>query len=508
MKSYMPLNPTTRNKRQQKNLEEIVYNGKLPPQALDLEEAVLGALMLEKNAPEKVLDILKEDTFYSDSNKLIFKAIAELFVKAKPIDILTVTEELRKQGNLDLAGGAFYVTQLTNRVASAANIEYHAHILIQKYIQRQMIHIAGEIGKKAFEDTTDAFELLDESERQLFAIKNDTMKKGHLSLGDILHKAIKHIETLKANENQFSGVPSGIADLDRITGGWQKSDLVIVAGRPGMGKTAFVVSIARNAAIDFGKAVALFSLEMSSVQLVTRLISSESEIASEKIRKGDLQEFEWEQLRVKTERLAEAPIFIDDTPSLSIFDFKAKARRLKSQHNIELIIVDYLQLMKGDDKNIGNREQEISYISRSLKALAKELDIPVIALAQLSRNAERREGHRPQLSDLRESGSIEQDADMVGFIYRAEYYGLNEDESGNSTQGIGEFIIQKHRNGPTDVVKMRYQGEFTKFSSLNDSLINDNFSFTDRGGDAGSYVIGSKLNDMTMLNDSDDVPPF
>jgi replicative DNA helicase len=504
----MPLDPTTRNKRQQKNLEEIVYNGKLPPQALDLEEAVLGALMLEKNAPEKVLDILKEDTFYSDSNKLIFKAIAELFVKAKPIDILTVTEELRKQGNLDLAGGAFYVTQLTNRVASAANIEYHAHILIQKYIQRQMIHIAGEIGKKAFEDTTDAFELLDESERQLFAIKNDTMKKGHLSLGDILHKAIKHIETLKANENQFSGVPSGIADLDRITGGWQKSDLVIVAGRPGMGKTAFVVSIARNAAIDFGKAVALFSLEMSSVQLVTRLISSESEIASEKIRKGDLQEFEWEQLRVKTERLAEAPIFIDDTPSLSIFDFKAKARRLKSQHNIELIIVDYLQLMKGDDKNIGNREQEISYISRSLKALAKELDIPVIALAQLSRNAERREGNRPQLSDLRESGSIEQDADMVGFIYRAEYYGLNEDESGNSTQGIGEFIIQKHRNGPTDVVKMRYQGEFTKFSSLNDSLINDNFSFTDRGGDTGSYVIGSKLNDMTMLNDSDDVPPF
>ncbi len=503
----MPLDPQTRNKRQLKNLEEIVYSGKLQPQALDLEEAVLGAMMLEKNAPEKVVDLLKDETFYSDTNKLIFNAIKELFENAKPIDILTVTDALRKQGNLELAGGAFYITQLTNRVASAANIEYHAHILIQKYIQRQMIHIAGEIGKKAFEDTTDAFELLDDSERQLFAIKNDTMKKGHLSIGDILSKAIKHLEVLGANTNKFSGIPSGLSDLDRLTGGWQKSDLVIVAGRPGMGKTAFVVSIARNAAIDFGHAVAIFSLEMSAVQLVTRLIASESEISSEKIRKGDLQEFEWEQLRVKTEKMSEAPIFIDDTPSLSIFDFKAKARRLKSQHNIELIIVDYLQLMKGDDKNIGNREQEISYISRSLKALAKELEIPVIALAQLSRNAERREGNRPQLSDLRESGSIEQDADMVGFIYRHEYYGLAEDEAGNPTQGIGEFIIQKHRNGPTDIIKMRYQGEFTKFSNLNDSFIQDNFSFNDRDADTGSYIVGSKLNDMSALNDLDE-PPF
>lgn len=504
----MATEPNLRYKKQQKNLEEIVFNGKLPPQALDLEEAVLGAMMLEKNAPEKVLDILKDEIFYSDSHKLIFSAISDLFVRAQPIDILTVTETLRKQGNLELAGGAFYVTQLTNRVASAANIEYHSHILIQKYIQRQMINIAGEIGKKAFEDTTDAFELLDDSERRLFAIKNDTMKKGHVSLGDILHKAIKNIEFLKNNDNQFSGVPSGLSNLDKITGGWQKSDLIIVAGRPGMGKTAFVVSIARNAAIDFNRPVALFSLEMSAVQLVTRLISSESEISSEKIRKGDLHDSEWEILRVRTEKLAEAPIFIDDTPSLSIFDFKAKARRLKSQHNIELIIVDYLQLMKGDDKNIGNREQEISYISRSLKALAKELDVPVIALAQLSRAAERRNENRPQLSDLRESGSIEQDADMVGFIYRSEYYGIHEDEDGNSTQGVGEFIIQKHRNGPTDVVKMRYQGEFTKFSNFSDSILSDSFSFTDRGGETGSYIIGSKMNDMLLSSDDDSAPPF
>ncbi|MCB9251065.1 MAG: replicative DNA helicase [Flavobacteriales bacterium] len=499
----MAYEPNTKYRKQQKNLEEIVFNGKLQPQALDLEAAVLGAMMLEKNAPEKVLDILKPEIFYSDSNKLIFSAIADLFTRAQPIDLLTVTETLRKSGNLELAGGAFGVTQLTNKVVSAANLEYHTHILIQKYIQRQMINIAGEIGKKAFEDTTDAFELLDDSERKLFAIKNDTMKKGHVSLGDILHKAIKNIEFLKNNDQQMAGIPSGLSQIDKVTGGWQKSDLIIIAGRPGMGKTAFVVSIARNAAIDFKKPVALFSLEMSAVQLVTRLISSESEISSEKIRKGDLADSEWEILRKKTEKLSEAPIFIDDTPSLSIFDFKAKARRLKSQHNIELIIVDYLQLMKGDDKNIGNREQEISYISRSLKALAKELDIPVIALAQLSRAAERRTDNKPQLSDLRESGSIEQDADLVGFIYRAEYYGIS-DEEGISTHGIGEFIIQKHRNGPTDTIKMRYQGEFTKFSNLDDTYV-ENFSFTDRGEDTGSIIRGSRMNDMPS-NYDDDLP--
>ncbi|NUM31468.1 MAG: replicative DNA helicase [Bacteroidetes bacterium] len=502
----MALEPKLKYKKQKKDIEEIVYGGKLAPQARELEEAVLGAMMLEKNAAEKVIDILKEETFYEDSHKYIFIAIAELFNRAKPIDILTVTDELRKHGTLDLAGGAFYITKLTNKVTSAANIEYHTHILLQKYIQRQMINIAGEIGKKAFEDTTDAFELLDEAEKNLFAIKNDTMKKGHVPLGDILHTAIKNIEILKNNENQFSGVPSGLKELDKITGGWQKSDLIIIAGRPGMGKTAFVVSIARNAAIDFKKPVALFSLEMSSVQLVTRLISSETEISSEKIRRGDLDDSEWEVLSKKTEKLAEAPIFIDDTPSLSIFDFKAKARRLKSQHNIELIIVDYLQLMKGDDKNIGNREQEISYISRSLKSLAKELDIPVIALAQLSRKAETRSENRPQLSDLRESGSIEQDADVVGFIYRPEYYQIFQDENSNSLIGIGEFIIQKHRNGPNDTVRLKYQGEFTKFTNLDDNSFLDTFSFNDIT--SNTIVKESKLNDMPFGTDSDFDPPF
>lgn len=504
----MAFEPRLHNKKQKRDIEEIVYGGKIAPQARELEEAVLGAMMLEKNAPEIVIDILKEDTFYEDSHKYIFKAIKELADKAKPIDILTVTEELRKQGTLDLAGGAFYVTKLTNRVSSAANIEYHTHILLQKYIQRQMINIAGEIGKKAFEDTTDAFELLDEAERNLFSIKNDTMKKGHIPLGDIVRKAIKNIESLKNNENQFSGVPSGLTQVDKLTGGWQKSDLIIIAGRPGMGKTAFVVSIARNAAIDFKKPVALFSLEMSSVQLVTRLISSESEISSEKIRRGDLDDMEWEVLSKKTEKLAEAPIFIDDTPSLSVFDFKAKARRLKSQHNIELIIVDYLQLMKGDDKNIGNREQEISYISRSLKALAKELDVPVIALAQLSRAAEKRTENRPQLSDLRESGSIEQDADLVGFIYRPEYYHILQDENGNSLQGIGELLIQKHRNGPNDTIRLRYQGEFTKFSNNEDNGIYNSFSFTDESG-VNSIILESKLNDMPFGKEFDnEEPPF
>ncbi|MCC6722826.1 MAG: replicative DNA helicase [Bacteroidia bacterium] len=494
-------------KKQKRDIEEIVYGGKLAPQAKDLEEAVLGAMMLEKNAAEIVVDLLREDTFYEDTHKYIYRAIKELYEKAKPIDILTVTDELRKQGTLDIAGGPFYVTKLTNKVSSAAHIEYHTHILLQKYIQRQMINIAGEIGKKAFEDTTDAFELLDEAERNLFAIKNDTMKKGHIPLGDILHKAIKNIELLKNNDNQLAGVPSGLSAIDKITGGWQKSDLIIIAGRPGMGKTAFVVSVARNAAVEFNKPVALFSLEMSSVQLVTRLISSESEISSEKIRRGDLNDVEWEVLSKKTEKLAEAPIFIDDTPSLSVFDFKAKARRLKSQHNIELIIVDYLQLMKGDDKNIGNREQEISYISRSLKSLAKELDIPVIALAQLSRKAETRTESRPQLADLRESGSIEQDADLVGFIYRPEYYKIHQDENGNSLQGVGEFIIQKHRNGPIENINLKYQAEFTKFTNLDDNEFSHSFSFND-DVEINSITKSSKLNDMPFGNDIINDNPF
>lgn len=442
---------------------DFVLEGKLPPQAPDLEEAVLGAMLLEKHAPEKVLDILKAEAFYSDANQEIFKSISKLYNAGFPVDILTITEELKREGKLEIVGGAYYITRLTNRVASAANIEYHARILIQKYIQRELIRISGEIGREAFEESADAFELLDNAERVLFAIKDETTKKNYSSIDDLLNKAIKQIESIKAHENGLTGVPSGFTQLDRITSGWQNSDLIILAGRPGMGKTAFVLTIARNAAVEYKKPVAIFSLEMSSIQLVTRLISGESEISSEKLKKGNLESYEWEHLTANVTRLGEAPIFIDDTPALSIFDLKAKARRLKKHNNIAMIIIDYLQLMKGEDRGIGNREQEISYISRSLKELAKELDIPVITLAQLSREVEKRPDKVPILSDLRESGSIEQDADMVGFIFRPEYYKITEDAEGNDLRGIGQIIIAKHRNGPTGVANLRFKGEFAKF---------------------------------------------
>ncbi|MFT6004055.1 MAG: replicative DNA helicase, partial [Bacteroidia bacterium] len=411
---------------------------KLQPQARDLEEAVLGALMLEKHAPEKVASYLKAEAFYVDAHQLIYGAIISLFTLGHPVDILTVTEQLRKDGTLESAGGAYYITSLTNKISSAANIEYHAHIVIQKSIQRQLITVAGEIGEKAFEETSDAFELLDQSEKQLFEIKNSTMTKNYDEVSDLIAKAIKDIEESTADGEGLTGIPTGFTELDRMTSGWQKSDLIILAARPGMGKTAFVLSMARNAAVLANKSVAIFSLEMSSMQLVKRLIASEAELSSEKIRSGKLEEHEWQQLHTKISTIEDAKLFIDDTPALSVLELKAKARRLKSNRQLDMIIIDYLQLMRAEEgnKNAGNREQEISYISRSLKGLAKELDIPIIALAQLSRAVEQRQDKRPVLSDLRESGSIEQDADLVTFIFRPEYYGITQDEEGNDNTGL------------------------------------------------------------------------
>ncbi|MFN6082538.1 MAG: replicative DNA helicase, partial [Bacteroidota bacterium] len=417
-------------KRTNKTTEKLssVESGKLQPQALDLEEAVLGALMLEKNAITIVADILKPESFYKHQHVLIFEAIRDLFGSAQPIDILTVTSELRKRGQLDLVGGAYFITSLTNRVASAANIEFHARIIAEKFIQRELIRVSTEIQRDAFEESSDAFELLDSAEKKLFEISQGNIKKDFKQMNYVIKETIRDIEALKDKADGLTGITSGFTKLDRITSGFQKSDLVIIAARPAMGKTALVLSIARNASLnsETPKAVAVFSLEMSSKQLVTRMISGEAEITGDKLKKGTLAEHEWHQLNTKIARLNEAPIFIDDTPALSVFELRSKCRRLKEQHNIELIIIDYLQLMRGDDSNNknGNREQEVSYISRSLKGLAKELDVPVLALAQLSRASEKRGTTAiPMLSDLRESGSIEQDADMVMFIYRPEYYG-------------------------------------------------------------------------------------
>lgn len=450
------------------------FLGKVPPQAVELEEAVLGALMLEKDALTNVIDILKVESFYKDSHKVIFQAILDLFTESQPIDLLTVTSQLRKNGALEIAGGAFYVTELTSKVASAANIEYHARIITEQSIKRELIKISGEIQKEAFEDTTDVFELLDKMEQSLFEISEKNIRKNYSDMRSIMREAIIELEARKNQKDGLTGVPSGFTALDRVTSGWQKSDLVIIAARPAMGKTAFVLSVLRNAAVDHNRPVAIFSLEMSSVQLVNRLISSEAELDSEKIKKGSLADHEWAQLVHKTAKLSKAPLFVDDTPALSILELRAKCRKLKAQHDIQMVVVDYLQLMSGDSKSGGqggNREQEIASISRALKKIAKELAIPVIALSQLSRAVETRGGDkRPQLSDLRESGAIEQDADMVMFLYRPEYYGITEDEGGASTAGVGEVIIAKHRNGSLENVKLRFIGKYTKFMDLDGGI--------------------------------------
>ncbi|MBE9462898.1 replicative DNA helicase [Dyadobacter subterraneus] len=443
--------------------------GKLPPQATDLEEAVLGALMIEKDALTAVVDILRPESFYKDSHQRIYKAILTLFADSEPIDMLTVISKLRSTGEVEIIGGASYIIGLTSKVNSAANIEYHARIITQASIRRELITISSEIQKEAFEDTTDVFKLLDKTEQALFQISESNIKKNYSDMGSLMRQALEELDQKKNNKDGLTGVPSGFSALDRITSGWQKTELVILAARPGMGKTAFVVSSLRNAAVDFNMAVAIFSLEMSSVQLVNRLISAEAEIDSEKIRKGSLAPHEWEQLHHRIHRLTNAPIYIDDTPALSILELRAKCRRLKAQHDIQMVVIDYLQLMTGDTggKGAGNREQEIAMISRSLKNLAKELDVPVIALSQLSRAVETRGGEkRPQLSDLRESGSIEQDADMVIFLYRPEYYGITEDETGNSVAGVGEVIIAKNRAGSLETVQLRFIGKYTKFADL------------------------------------------
>ena len=472
-------------------------HGKVPPQATDLEEAVLGAMMLEKDAVSAVIDILKPEVFYKEVHQKIFAAILRLFTKSEPVDILTVTNELKNTGELEMVGGPYYITMLTSRIASAANVEYHARILLQKHIQRELITISSDIIKDAYEDTTDVFDLLDKAEQGLFSVSEANLRRNFEDMPSLLKQAIADIESAKNSDLPFRGVPSGYTDLDRVTTGWQKSDLIILAARPAMGKTAFALSMARNIAVDYHMPVALFSLEMSAVQLVTRLISSETELPASKLRKGDLVEYEWHQLNSKIHSLTDAKIFIDDTPALSIFELRAKCRRLKQQHDIQMVFVDYLQLMTLGRDTRGNREQEISSISRSLKALAKELNVPVLTLSQLSRAVETRPGgsRRPILSDLRESGAIEQDADIVMFIYRPEYYGIEQFDDGKPSKGVAEIIIAKHRNGPTANIRLRFIDRFAKFQELDisPSGVSDDFNPDDPGN--GIRTIPSRMND-------------
>jgi replicative DNA helicase len=513
------LNKDRKQKRRSSiDLGTMVY-GKVPPQAKDLEEAVLGAIMLEKNAFDSVVEILKPECFYVDAHTRIFHAMQSLANKSQPIDILTVAEELRTREELEMVGGPYYVTKLTNSVVSSANIEAHARIILQKFIQRELIRISGEIIGDAYEDSTDVFDLLDDAESKLFEITNNHLRKDYNSIDTVLVNTIKRIEDLRQRNEDVTGVPSGFTGLDRVTYGWQNTDLIILAARPAVGKTAFALNLARNAAMHPTKStpVALFSLEMSAGQLVQRILSAESEIWLEKIARGKMEEHEMKQLYARgIQRLSQAPLFIDDTPALNIFELRAKCRRLKNKHNIGMVIIDYLQLMSGssDNKN-SNREQEISNISRNLKGLAKELNIPIIALSQLSRAVEQRgakEGSRvPQLSDLRESGAIEQDADMVMFLYRPEYYDINSNAEGENIKGLTEVKIAKHRNGTLETVKLKALLHIQKFANWDE----DPYSgiglpaggwrpVEDGGGGEKLYIqTGSKMNDIT-----DDEDPF
>ena len=456
--------------RSQQKTVVVPEMGRLQPQAPELEEAVLGALMLEKDAYSIVSEILKPECFYEKAHELIYAAIVDLAVQQLPIDMMTVTEQLRKRGDL---GGPYYIAQLTSKVASSAHIEYHARIIAQKYLARELISFSSQIQSKAFDETTDVDDLMQEAEGKLFEISQRNVKKDVTQINPVIKEALKMLENAANQKEGLSGLRTGFDGLDKITSGWQNSDLVIIAARPAMGKTAFVLSMAKNMAVNFNTPVALFSLEMSNVQLVNRLIVNVCEIPGEKIKSGRLEKYEWEQMDYKIKELYDAPIYVDDTPSLSVFELRTKARRLVREHDIKCIIIDYLQLMNASGMSFGSREQEVSMISRSLKGLAKELNIPIIALSQLNRGVENRqgaEGKRPQLADLRESGAIEQDADMVCFIHRPEYYKITEDERGNSLVGLAEIIIAKHRNGATGDVRLRFKSEFAKFMNIEDDI--------------------------------------
>ena len=466
-------------------------DGKIPPQAIDLEEAVLGAMLIDEKGVNEVIDILSPEVFYKKSHQLIFESIQRLFRESEPIDLLTVSADLKKNKNFEIIGGDFYLIGLSQKVSSSAHIEYHSRIIQQKFIQRKLITISNEIISKSYNESTDVIDLLDEAESKLYDIAQNNIKGSSETAQNLVIQAKNRIEEIGNREGSLSGISTGFEKLDRLTSGWQPSDLIIVAARPGMGKTALALSMARNISVQKKIPVAFFSLEMSSVQLITRLISAETGLSSDKLRTGKLAPHEWQQLNMKVSDLESAPLYIDDSAALTIFELRAKARRLASAHDIKLIVIDYLQLMNlGSSNKAGNREQEISTISRNLKALAKELNIPVIALSQLSRAVETRGGtKRPILSDLRESGAIEQDADIVSFLYRPEYYGITEwdDDMKTPSEGQGEFIVAKHRNGALDSIKLKFVANLGKFEDI------DSFD--------SPFEFQSKLNTDNKLSD-------
>ena len=466
---------TTRTTRSKSTAPIVSDYGRLQPQAIELEEAVLGALMIERDAYSLVSEILRPETFYERRHQLIYSAITDLAVNQKPVDILTVKDQLSKRGELEEVGGPFYISQLSSKVASSAHIEYHARILAQKHLTRELITYTSTIQSKAFDETLDVDDLMQEAEGRLFEISQQNMKKDYTQINPVISEAYELMQKAAARPDGLSGLQTGFTKLDKMTSGWQNSDLIIIAARPAMGKTAFVLSMAKNMAVNFKTPVALFSLEMSNVQLVNRLISNVCEIPSEKIKSGQLADYEWQQLDKRMNLLIDAPLYVDDTPSLSVFELRTKARRLVREHDVKIIIIDYLQLMNASGMKFGSRQEEVSTISRSLKGLAKELNIPIIALSQLNRGVENREGDegkRPQLSDLRESGAIEQDADMVCFIHRPEYYKIYNSSDGADLRGKAEIIIAKHRNGAVCDVQMKFRNSEVRFVDVLDPALN------------------------------------
>ena len=503
------------NRRQApKHTPQMDAIGRVPPRDLDLERAVLGALMLEKDAYTAVCDILKPESFYDPAHQKIYEAIQTLGARQAAIDMLTVMEQLKLNDTLMEVGGPAVLAELTSRVTSAANIEYHARIVAQKFMARELISFASEIESKAFDESNDVDDLMQEAEGKLFEISQRNLKKDVTQIDPVISDAIKQMQVAQNRASGLSGLETGYTDLDKLTSGWQNSDLIIIAARPAMGKTAFVLSMAKNMAVNYSTPLAIFSLEMSNLQLVNRLISNVAEISGSKIKSGNLTDIEWQQLFARIKFLTGAPLYIDDTPSLSIFELRTKARRLVREHGVKMIIIDYLQLMNASGMRFGSREQEVSMISRSLKQLAKELNIPIIALSQLNRSVENRtDGKRPQLSDLRESGAIEQDADIVCFIHRPEYYTKSGvDAEGKDIRGLAEFIIAKHRSGAVDDVDMRFRAEFARFENLNEAPVVQPMqmgSKLNQGGTAASDPVSAQLhggNADFLKTDSEDAP--
>ena len=491
----MPEQKNTTGSKARRNQPQPVDDvyGHLQPQALDVERAVLGALMKDKDAYAIVCELLYPESFYEKRNQKVYAAIRYLSMAEKPVDILTVSDQLARNGELDEVGGPVYITELAARVSTSANVEYHARIIAQKFLARQLISFAGDISTKAFDETIDVDDLMQHAEGALFELSQKNMKKDYTQIDPVISQAVKVIQEAAKNTDGLTGIASGYHALDDKTSGWQNSDLVIVAGRPAMGKTAFALSMAKNIAADYKQPMAFFSLEMSNQQLINRLLSNVCEVEGKKILNGQLAPDEWDRLDKRVNNLLGAPLYVDDTPGLSVFELRTKARRLVREHGVKIIMIDYLQLMNANGMRFSSRQEEVSTISRSLKGLAKELDIPIIALSQLNRGVESREGlegKRPQLSDLRESGAIEQDADMVIFVHRPEYYHIYQDDNGRDLHGMAQIIIAKHRKGATGDVLLTFRGEFTRFENPEDGRL----SHRAPAGMDGE-ILGSKIND-------------